>query len=1632
MFFSVFSKMSFLENNFNIYVPISVGKEKAEKIANILKNRFESEDVSVNPFHVACGNGIDSMYDNTTTNLKREVHNGENFGILRGKDNAHSETFSFYDEHFNVMMEELETHTSGICDALKPVLGKTSIEVIDSLAPRTEPNKIAYTNPATHVLESTSVNRDVFEVGFADYKKQNGSIQHQIETAMMGDFNTHEYEKNKVLVTNTSIGDDHHNPEYRPGQQIPSWWVSHENLLPLTDSKEWKSSNDDVTGEDEEDGVTQTTTNNENGYLLVTRNETATVSKVDIPNHHLNSGDQPLDSNAHGNKILKTDSIREKHLKTLQESNKWGTYEQSGSTDSSFTAYVLYSKPGDGIAPDHESPDHREPLVGDSWKYLGLPNGTKWDDLKRPDQKSMQSVIKTTNVLRDQLNTALEDWDTQQSIATRMGIYKFKGADKDQILFGETSSSDPQINVSGINLGQFYSALKGWPEGLDNQGNAMPKRESNDGYTVPYGTYNNVPAGNVDDRYNLAKILQLKYDSEDTPTDQYFDVLNTTDSGGRILYGKNDRIQYTDDVNMNHLKVALTNWFDEEKHFPLDTRSDDGHNTEDTQQVRVGKIYSDLNELISVQRTGGDIEELSVATLAEQDNIAKVNISGIYRHFLETETSLASLGDDLQAWQRMEGEYESGTYDLNNFILNDPFDAAAPEVKYTILSGAPTPELTHQVQISQFENAIEYFTDSPPETISDTERESSITLGPDKVRNIFLSDDELRPLHAVFKKVLAPDYDFPPEERQGYTPGPGPFRSPDGTLTIDKIDLEGDGETRYVAIRGVMHQNPGKYAFPVNNQNNVEFIRLWLKNGQESLHYDGINIVSDDISWGVKHDYVTDIPVSLALSDAHQIEFVVGGWYLEGDVYKPQGVSTGSEGGGWPAGSKGAIRAAFTVGDLRGLAGPPVWKLSESVIWTKSEFINFPKQVWNGSAWIDWNKAIFDNVGAWPVPGLRGTKLRMGGKVYQDFLCKRYYTEGTGNQVLYDAFFEKYGVRTQYFRGDELGINASILVQASSHISVEYSEIIADSQFTFMYRENTNIPVTLYYDGYKDPATIRAEAKQKVDKNIGYNFKYRLRHILNVDDDTMELKKTAERQKKYTNSEQWNVLVDNDATSSEFVIGEGDVSGLELKFAGEDVDTVTRTFTELKDLSDTERYSQYGQYTRVESNGEWFDLTDDWISRVALNEISIQNVKFETYTSSTILYGCNDQIKASNLVGVNQLETALMHWPSNNTDEKSNNLYEILLRHGALNGTFSDGFLLFGGNNTLLKTDVSKSALEHAFEDYDPTDSVTKNLHARFFHLDHTDIGDKVVTCAEGQLRNTAVTKQALEHAFQDYSLSLKTSLRERFYSLDYGTIIGDKIVRCHEGVFYNTNINSAALEHAFQDYSLSLKASLRERFYSLDYTNSGDKIVRCHEGVFYNTNITSANFEGALESFIPNGSNSLVQVHQKTLGLDESINDVNHRTRFQNEMGDKKLVVFWDGQKLTTGTEAGDMSLYHWDNGTGISYEDLKASNVQGAVDRQDETKDAGITLEVNASSALHVLIHTDKQKFQKYISSLSSDIIHANSIEKYLSQWTAPDPGDARYDDMRLLPESDPPEYPVLGSFWAPYSASNSSPFT
>ena len=558
MFFSVLSKMSFLENKLNIYVPISVGKEKAELIANILKRRFESKDPSINPFHVACGRGGD-IYDNSVTNLKKEVRVGENFGLLRGEENAHKENFSFYDKNLNIVIDELEAHATGICDALEPLINKTHIQEIDSIAPRTEPNKMAYTNPATHLLESTSVDRNIFEIAFADYKTRNGSIQHQIETVMSGDFNTHSYEMNKVLVTNTTDTHEHHNPEYRPGQQIPSWWVSHENLLPLTDSKQWMSSNDD------EEGVTQTVDNNENGYILVTRNEIPTQKKEDIENHHLKGGDSPK-NHAHGTKILRTDAIREKQLKTLHESNKWGTSEQCAEEAEDEGAYVLYSSPGNAFQQSDNY--HKPTLSGDEWRYPTKPSNMKWDDMKSSDNKSLQNVIKTTNVRRDQLNNALSDWDLNQSVATRMGIYNFKDTPTNQILFGETDSYDPCINVSGINLGQFYSAMSGWPEGLDQTGSPLPSR-------IYSSTHDDGGSGQVDNRYNLATILQLKYDDDNNPTDQYFDILHTTDSGGHILYGKNDRIQYSKDVNMNHLKVALTGWFDDEPDFPLDTRSDD-------------------------------------------------------------------------------------------------------------------------------------------------------------------------------------------------------------------------------------------------------------------------------------------------------------------------------------------------------------------------------------------------------------------------------------------------------------------------------------------------------------------------------------------------------------------------------------------------------------------------------------------------------------------------------------------------------------------------------------------------------------------------------------------------------------------------------------------------------------------------------------------------------------------------------------------------------------------------------------------------------------------------------------------------------------------------------------------------
>ena len=323
-------------------------------------------------------------------------------------------------------------------------------------------------------------------------------------------------------------------------------------------------------------------------------------------------------------------------------------------------------------------------------------------------------------------------------------------------------------------------------------------------------------------------------------------------------------------------------------------------------------------------------------------------------------------------------------------------------------------------------------------------------------------------------------------------------------------------------------------------------------------------------------------------------------------------------------------------------------------------------------------------------------------------------------------------------------------------------------KYTFMYKSNTETPVrpTIYYkqpvypDHEEYVSSTELKKNEGPKKNVGYNLKHRLRHILNVDDE-IELKKTAENQKLYEDRESWNVFVNSNESNSTFTLGEGH----ELYFAsvGEDISestTYAEVVTAIMGTSDA-----YSQYTRVRSNDDWFDLHDRWREEIksGTSGIRIKEKKFETYTANTILYGCNDQVKGSKAVGIHQLETALMHWPPNPVSETTNNLYDILLRHNALNGlarsesdlispnATTSGVILFGGGDRVLKTNVTKAYFEHAFEGYDYSVQ-NPSLKDRFQNIDSQ--AAQIVFAENGRLNKAVVSKTQLENAFHGYGSS--------------------------------------------------------------------------------------------------------------------------------------------------------------------------------------------------------------------------------------------------------------------------------------
>ena len=1579
MFFSVFSQMYFLENNLNIYVPISVGKEKAEQIANILKNRFESEDLSVNPFHVACGNGVDSIYgNNIQTNLKREVREegGENFGLLRRKENAHSENFSFYDEHLNVMMEELQKHTTGICGALQPLIHKTAIEVINSIAPRSEPNKMAYTNPATHLLESTSVHRDVFEIAFADYKKQNGSIQHQIETVMMGDFNTHEYEMNKVLVTNTQSSNEHHNPEYRPGQQIPSWWVSHENLLPLTDSKEWKSSNDDVPIGEE--GVTQDDrTDNENGYLLVTRNETITESKTDIPDHHLNSGVQPDDPHAHGSKILKTDTIREKHLKTLQESNKWGTSEQCDNGNLDEGAYVLYSSPGTAFhqTGSHQTGTHRSTLLGEQWYYPTKPGNTKWDDMGTDDDppKSLQNVIKTTNIRRDQLNTALGDWDLEQSVATRMGIYNFKDTLTDQILFGEYNSN-PSINVSGINLGQFYSAMKDWPEGLNEQGGDLPNRQ----YSAPY----NSGGGTIDPRYNLATIFQLKYDDETQPTDQAFDIFNTTYSGGRILYGKNNRIQYTDDVNMNHLKVALTDWFEDEPDFPLDTRQDDGGHVDPSNPPTgsytvASKPYQNLNAKIPVDKTQTTAPPIQFENTDGQLTVDEMCLEGNYiyikgiRHSNTSVTKIKLYFRDYGAddWNDAESDvYYSGfelpgdpanqDYLTNINVIAVPaghtfeFSLGGYQDDTTVMFGLVGAAILTTITVETLQNPVS----------STTTLQTGVEL---TVSEIVAEESSINRVH-----IDGEVFTFVKTEQNM------------NALSAEQLEKWQRMEDPY---HGSAYETLSIVLSNPVDTNSTQTKIFTTSNANSARHELAIRLFANAIGYSGDFEDVAT-PADAALTNSRTITYPTfggGSIFREYINIEVAGVMRPLEGvfllnpviektdipaGGvwdkewkpesWWSYSESTIQNAdgITIRDTATLAQNATPYLSVNTV----QNYHFEESFDAGQTWTDKWRTPHQSIPPHEYCAQDGNHwLRRGGTViYKYWKIIRWYKNG--NPHVYNS-------NHQLIPNPSYNLYVPTSHQGADKFTIRFINV-STNEYTFTYKNNTSVPISILYKqpvnrgdpGYQSPNQLADAQKQLYEKNIGYNLKHRLRHILNVDH-SMDLKKTAENQKSYTNPIKWKEFVESTDKNSNFVIGEGGVFPA-LYFAS--LDKNISSPISHSDLVALPNLDAYSQYTRVRSKGDWFDLDPDWRQYVANGEIRIKEKKFETYTSNTVLYGHEDQVKASGMVGIHQLETALTDWPSNaGTGTDTNKLYDILLRHNALDGSppgdlndTTSGLMLFGGQDKIHKTNVTKAQLEHAFSAYAFT-ATNHTLHSRFVGIDGTSAANHITVATNGVLSTTEVTKAQLEQAFSDYAYtSSDHSLKERFENIDNSD---QKVTYSHNGCFRDTNVSKSLFERAFGNS------------YGSTYTSTDWSIKKVIDE-------------------IGNNSTSISTLESKTNLSTSRGNETTHRQ-----------VVFWDGVKFTTGTDSSD-STQGWDSNDGVTYNMLLNSGITEATPDFDTFQDR---CKVLPNDNLVTQVFTNRTTFELFVRmNLMKEM--AKGYHSYDDTWKSNilRGGDAKNDSWHL----------------------------
>ena len=382
-----------------INIPITLGEAKALNIAEKIKSKFKSHDAEVNPIKIAAkrsGSVVGSYI-----NLPDEIQNSNVIPFGSGRDDYSggpmllSEAFT---NHFSTIL------TKDICDAIEQNFDQTGIVKLDLNNVIKYGNRILCTNPATHSIEASTVDRDLLEIALTRYKPRNGSIQHQLDTQLQVAFHSHDEDQNKVVVTNPHDYDPYYDGHYREGQEIPSKWVKHTDIMSLTSAADWGYYDKKDYGGD---------TRSENGYLLVTR------IPIDIDD---DSHGQP---NGHGQPTLVTTEIREKHLKTLGESDSWGGALPSTVDENLGLDTVLYAQ---CVDPTHG------------------------------DNPSHQNVIKATRVHKDYLNTALEDWsDLNLSIRKRLGYDLF---DND-VLYG--TSTEKCIMRTGIQKDQLYLALKDWP-----------------------------------------------------------------------------------------------------------------------------------------------------------------------------------------------------------------------------------------------------------------------------------------------------------------------------------------------------------------------------------------------------------------------------------------------------------------------------------------------------------------------------------------------------------------------------------------------------------------------------------------------------------------------------------------------------------------------------------------------------------------------------------------------------------------------------------------------------------------------------------------------------------------------------------------------------------------------------------------------------------------------------------------------------------------------------------------------------------------------------------------------------------------------------------------------------------------